>query len=102
MTIVGWLRISGIRWVRISGTHNGRCIFTAGAVLLPAGFSSSHQKCLPSHANFPSAKNAAEGVALSPYSTFTQLLTKSLPCFPYETRRGFEIVTVSFLPLNSI
>src|SRR5229473_3024104 len=24
MTIVGWLRISGIRWVRISGTHTGR------------------------------------------------------------------------------
>jgi len=23
MTIVGWLRISGIRWVRISGTHTG-------------------------------------------------------------------------------
>jgi hypothetical protein len=23
MTIFGWLRISGIRWVRISGTHKG-------------------------------------------------------------------------------
>ena len=25
MTITGWLRISGIRWVRISGTHKGFC-----------------------------------------------------------------------------
>src|SRR6266705_2573668 len=35
------------------------------------------------------------------YSILTQLFTKSLPCFPYDMRRTFVMITFSFLPRNS-
>src|SRR6266478_3446752 len=42
-------------------------------------------KIPPQPRRLPSAKKAVERVSPSPYSTLTQLFTKSLPCFPYET-----------------
>ena len=55
-------------------------------------------KIPPQPRRLPSAKKAVERVSPSPYSTLTQLFTKSLPCFPYETLRTFVITKDSFLP----